>query len=109
MAPIRECPTPFGVSPLALVTADDDDEEMAMRAKRQLGVGWPDIVSVGPCFTSKGQVGRCMSYRQCYPYFKLPELGTWDQWVIGTYDICNYFSPTGKQVNIPIINCILFL
>lgn len=51
-----------------------------------------------PCFTSKGVVGRCMSFRQCYPYFKIPDLNNWDSWVLGMYDTCSYFTIQGRQV-----------
>jgi hypothetical protein len=61
-------------------------------------VGWPALLPVGPCFTSKGVFGRCMSFRQCYPYFKLPELSNWDTWVLGMYDTCSYFTSSGRQV-----------
>lgn len=53
----------------------------------------------GPCFTSKGSLGRCMSFRQCYPYFKLPDLNNWDSWILGMYDTCSYFTAQGRQVS----------
>uniref|UniRef100_A0A146KWK6 Phenoloxidase-activating factor 2 n=2 Tax=Lygus hesperus TaxID=30085 RepID=A0A146KWK6_LYGHE len=66
------------------------------REKRQFS-NWPAI-SVGPCYTSKGNFGRCTSFRQCFPYFKLPELNNWESWVLGMYDTCTYFTATGKQM-----------
>ncbi|XP_073994864.1 trypsin-like isoform X2 [Rhodnius prolixus] len=68
------------------------------RQGRQIG-GWPPtIVQLGPCFTTDGYTGRCTSFRQCYPYFKLPDLNTWETWVLGMYDTCTYFTPSGKQM-----------
>ncbi|KAG8236116.1 hypothetical protein J437_LFUL000479 [Ladona fulva] len=55
-------------------------------------------IPIGPCFSSKGQLGRCTSFRQCYPYFKLPDLNNWETWILGMYDTCSYFSSTGRQV-----------
>ncbi|KAK7863849.1 hypothetical protein R5R35_003333 [Gryllus longicercus] len=66
------------------------------RAGRQLG--WPGLLPIGPCFSSKGELGRCTSFRQCYPYFKLPELSNWETWVLGMYDTCSYFTATGRQM-----------
>lgn len=54
---------------------------------------------LGPCFTSKGSLGRCTSFRECYPYFKLPDLGNWETWILGMYDTCSYFTDTGRQVS----------
>lgn len=66
------------------------------RSKRQFE-NWP-LITVGPCYTSTGRYGRCTSFRHCFPYFKLPDLNTWDSWVLGMYDTCTYFTATGKQV-----------
>ncbi|KAK4871859.1 hypothetical protein RN001_015983 [Aquatica leii] len=52
----------------------------------------------GRCYTSKGVVGRCMSFRQCYPFFKLPELNNWDGWVLGMYDTCRFYTAQGRQL-----------
>lgn len=56
------------------------------------------LVASGPCFTSKGILGKCIPFRQCYPYFKLPDVNNWDTWVIGMYDTCSYFTAQGRQV-----------
>ncbi|XP_049828950.1 proclotting enzyme-like [Schistocerca gregaria] len=71
-------------------------EQGSRRERRQFG--WPGILPVGPCFTSKGVLGRCTSFRQCYPYFKLPELTNWETWVLGMYDTCSYFTENGRQM-----------
>ncbi|KAF5281452.1 hypothetical protein FQR65_LT14686 [Abscondita terminalis] len=52
----------------------------------------------GRCYTSKKVVGRCMSFRQCYPFFKLPELNNWDGWVLGMYDTCRFYTAQGRQL-----------
>ena len=72
--------------------------EESPREDRQF-VGWPGVLPVGPCFTSKGVLGRCTSFRQCYPYFKLPELSNWETWILGMYDTCSYFTSSGRQVS----------
>ncbi|XP_017786071.1 PREDICTED: proclotting enzyme-like [Nicrophorus vespilloides] len=55
-------------------------------------------VTAGPCFTSKAVLGRCMSFRDCYPYFKLPELSNWDAWILGMYDTCSFYTEQGRQM-----------
>jgi hypothetical protein len=50
-----------------------------------------------PCLTSKGAVGFCSSFKQCYPYFKFPDLSIWESWVLGNYDTCSYFNEDGRQ------------
>ncbi|XP_065166497.1 proclotting enzyme-like [Atheta coriaria] len=52
----------------------------------------------GPCFSTKGLLGRCVSFRECYPYFKLPDLNNWDSWVLGMYDTCSYYTQQGRQM-----------
>ncbi|XP_034933737.1 proclotting enzyme-like isoform X2 [Chelonus insularis] len=44
----------------------------------------------GVCLTSKGEVGHCTTFKECYPYFKIPDLGALDGWVLGVYDTCSY-------------------
>ncbi|XP_067002303.2 chymotrypsin-like protease CTRL-1 [Anabrus simplex] len=73
-------------------------EVSSSREKRQYPGGWPGVLPIGPCFTSKGVLGRCTSFRQCYPYFKLPELNNWETWILGMYDTCSYFTATGRQM-----------
>ncbi|KAK5639144.1 hypothetical protein RI129_011636 [Pyrocoelia pectoralis] len=50
------------------------------------------------CYTSKGVLGKCMSFRQCYPFFKLPELNNWDSWILGMYDTCRFYTAQGRQL-----------
>ncbi|XP_054278589.1 proclotting enzyme-like [Macrosteles quadrilineatus] len=66
------------------------------RSDRQ--ISWPGgLVPLGPCLSDRGEFGRCTSFRSCYPYFKLPQLGTWETWVLGYYDTCTYLTNTGRQ------------
>lgn len=51
-----------------------------------------------PCTMKEGGTGECMSLKECYPYFKIPALGTADTWVMGLYDTCSYMGPTGRSV-----------
>ena len=78
--------------------SETDDEELQVPRDDRQFVGWPGVLPVGPCFTSKGVLGRCTSFRQCYPYFKLPELSNWETWILGMYDTCSYFTSSGRQV-----------
>lgn len=71
----------------------------------QNGVVLPNAAPVGrlplphaPCITASGQKGKCASFRECYPYFKVPNLASWGPWVFGGYDTCNYYSEQIKQV-----------
>lgn len=50
----------------------------------------------GPCLTSKGAVGKCTTFKECYPYFKIPDLGALDGWVLGIYDTCSYSQQDGR-------------
>ncbi|NP_001166087.1 serine protease 70 precursor [Nasonia vitripennis] len=60
------------------------------RASRQL------FSQRGPCLTSKGAVGKCTTFKECYPYFKIPDLGALDGWVLGIYDTCSYTQSDGR-------------
>lgn len=51
--------------------------------------------SPGKCLTSKGEVGQCTTFKECYPYFKIPDLGVLDGWVLGVYDSCSYLRSDG--------------
>lgn len=54
-------------------------------------MSWIDKTSPnGRCLTSKGEVGKCATFKECYPYFKIPDLGALDGWVLGVYDTCSY-------------------
>lgn len=49
------------------------------------------------CVTSKGHIGSCTTYRNCYPYFKIPDLTIWESWILGNYDTCSFFDADGRQ------------
>lgn len=49
------------------------------------------------CLTSKGEVGHCTTFKECYPYFKIPDLGALDGWVLGVYDTCSYIRDDGRM------------
>ncbi|GLH08206.1 Serine proteinase stubble [Gryllus bimaculatus] len=82
--------TAWGPWPVAAAAAAPLDAAES-RAGRQLG--WPGLLPIGPCFSSKGELGRCTSFRQCYPYFKLPELSNWETWVLGICSACAAPTP----------------
>ncbi|CAH1393694.1 unnamed protein product [Nezara viridula] len=84
--------TPRPSMKLLVEFAGENKEE---RRSRQI---WPGLIPSGPCYSSKGEYGTCTSFRRCYPYFKLPELSTWETWVLGMYDTCTYFTSSGKQM-----------
>ncbi|XP_014238744.2 proclotting enzyme-like [Trichogramma pretiosum] len=44
----------------------------------------------GACLTAKGAVGKCGTFKECFPYFKIPDIGALDGWVLGIYDTCSY-------------------
>jgi len=50
------------------------------------------------CNMKEGGTGKCMSLKECYPYFKIPSLLTSETWVMGLYDTCSYMGPTGRSV-----------
>ncbi|KAK6630616.1 hypothetical protein RUM43_014601 [Polyplax serrata] len=70
------------------------NETLPRRSKRQ--ITWQTLLS-GPCVTSSGKLGRCTSFRACYPHFKVPHLNNWESWVLGIYDTCSYFTESGQQ------------
>ncbi|KAJ8670479.1 hypothetical protein QAD02_001738 [Eretmocerus hayati] len=60
------------------------------RGARQL------VGSRGLCLTSKGLVGKCTLFKECFPYFKIPDLSPLEGWVLGIFDTCSYTQPNGK-------------
>uniref|UniRef100_A0A0C9Q9Y1 Sb_13 protein n=1 Tax=Fopius arisanus TaxID=64838 RepID=A0A0C9Q9Y1_9HYME len=50
----------------------------------------------GTCLMLQGEVGRCTTFKECYPYFKIPNLGSLDGWVLGVYDTCSYTREDGR-------------
>ncbi|XP_057657586.1 proclotting enzyme [Diorhabda carinulata] len=57
-----------------------------------------NIATAGQCLTAKGVIGKCTSFRQCYPYFKIAEFGNFESWVLGMYDTCSYYTAQGRQM-----------
>ncbi|XP_072756072.1 uncharacterized protein [Anoplolepis gracilipes] len=60
------------------------------------GILWNGPTTRETCLTSKGEVGRCTTFKECYPYFKIPDLGALDGWVLGVYDTCSYIREDGN-------------
>ncbi|KAI4489963.1 hypothetical protein M0804_004145 [Polistes exclamans] len=57
---------------------------------------WSGSAERGSCLTSKGEIGRCTTFKECYPYFKIPDLGALDGWVLGVYDTCSFILEDGR-------------
>ena len=53
-----------------------------------------------PCLRKDTGLGKCMSLKTCYPYFKINDFKPEDTWVMGLYDTCSYQSTRGRQVAI---------
>lgn len=58
------------------------------------------------CITSRGILGSCQSFRNCYPFFKIPPpvfrfpvLPAWDTWVLGNHDTCSYYINDGREAH----------
>ncbi|XP_015439741.1 PREDICTED: proclotting enzyme-like [Dufourea novaeangliae] len=60
------------------------------------GILWNGISNRDSCLTSKGEIGRCTGFKECYPYFKIPDLSPLDGWVLGVYDTCSYIRENGQ-------------
>jgi len=41
---------------------------------------------------------KCKPFKECYPYFKVPELNNFESWIYGMYNSCSYYTATGKQM-----------
>lgn len=61
------------------------------------GVLWSEKAGSGACLTSKGEFGYCTTFKECYPYFKIPDLGALDGWVLGFYDTCSFIRENGRM------------
>lgn len=90
--PVDQAPYSDNNSP---ASGSDIDEIRTTRTKRQNS--W-SMVS-GPCLTARGTLGKCTSFRSCYPYIKFPDYQLWESWVVGMYDTCTYISHDHRQVN----------
>ncbi|CAK9808311.1 Proclotting enzyme [Anthophora plagiata] len=85
---------------------EDDDNVVIIEAAIDTGalvesrdgrsILWNGISKSETCLTSKGEVGRCSSFKECYPYFKIPDLSALDGWVLGVYDTCSYMRENGQ-------------
>ncbi|KYM97521.1 PREDICTED: proclotting enzyme-like [Cyphomyrmex costatus] len=77
-----------------VVEAAIDPDQFESRESR--GILWNGAATRETCLTSKGEVGRCTTFKECYPYFKIPDLGALDGWVLGVYDTCSYIREDGN-------------
>ncbi|XP_011631695.1 proclotting enzyme [Pogonomyrmex barbatus] len=77
-----------------VVEAAIDPDQFGSRDGR--GILWNGATTRETCLTSKGEVGRCTTFKECYPYFKIPDLGALDGWVLGVYDTCSYIREDGS-------------
>ncbi|XP_015126487.1 proclotting enzyme [Diachasma alloeum] len=95
----------FGCSPGNFAEEDDDtvsieaaELPLQERTLSARNIDWMQKTSPGGvCLTSKGEVGQCTTFRDCYPYFKIPNLGSLDGWVLGVYDTCSYTREDGRM------------
>ncbi|XP_071643203.1 serine proteinase stubble isoform X2 [Temnothorax longispinosus] len=71
-----------------------DPDQLGSREGR--GILWNGATTRETCLTSKGEIGRCTTFKECYPYFKIPDLGALDGWVLGVYDTCSYIREDGN-------------
>lgn len=68
-----------------------------MQQREGRGIHWSEKIGSGACLTSKGEVGYCTTFKECYPYFKIPDLGVLDGWVLGVYDTCSFIREDGRM------------
>ncbi|XP_050314409.1 proclotting enzyme-like [Anthonomus grandis grandis] len=57
-----------------------------------------NIAAPGLCYNSRNELGSCVAFKECYPYFQSANVGNFDMWILGMYDTCSYYSPQGRQV-----------
>ncbi|XP_063697625.1 clotting factor G beta subunit [Culicoides brevitarsis] len=58
---------------------------------------WTQVSEGSLCLASNNVLGTCTSLKNCYPYFKFPDLYSWERWIIGNYDTCSYYNEMGYQ------------
>lgn len=58
---------------------------------------WGRVSEGSLCLTTNNVIGTCTSLKNCYPYFKFPDLYSWERWIIGNYDTCSYYNENGFQ------------
>ncbi|XP_034177515.1 uncharacterized protein LOC117602982 [Osmia lignaria lignaria] len=80
----------------AVVVDAASDSDAPFEAREGRGILWNGIAKSESCLTSKGDIGRCTSFKECYPYFKIPDLSALDGWVLGVYDTCSYVRDNGQ-------------
>ncbi|XP_003701884.2 proclotting enzyme [Megachile rotundata] len=80
----------------AVVVDAASDSDASLDSRDGRGILWNGISNSETCLTSKGEVGRCTSFKECYPYFKIPDLSALDGWVLGVYDTCSYMRENGE-------------
>ncbi|XP_029046484.2 proclotting enzyme-like isoform X2 [Osmia bicornis bicornis] len=80
----------------AVVVDAAGDSDAPFEARDGRGILWNGISKSESCLTSKGDIGRCTSFKECYPYFKIPDLSALDGWVLGVYDTCSYVRDNGQ-------------
>lgn len=57
----------------------------------------------GPCYTSKGQVGTCVPFTKCFPYFKATSNAeNYEMWLLAMYDTCSYIKDSRQ------VSCLIF-
>lgn len=73
---------------------------MELQERRSRSLSWQSEATSfrnkGLCITSRGEAGDCKTFRECYPYFKVPDLSAFDGWILGVYDTCSYVDPDGR-------------
>ncbi|XP_076284530.1 proclotting enzyme isoform X2 [Lasioglossum baleicum] len=79
-----------------IIEAAGDLDAGGIEARSGRGILWKGDSNREFCLTSKGEVGRCTSFKECYPYFKIPDLTALDGWVLGVYDTCSYVRESGQ-------------
>lgn len=83
-----------------IFTAALPHPKVAVRQKRQFGNGLTYEYLASPsCFTRTGVLGRCLTFEQCYLYFKMPSpFEHYENLMTSSQDSCSYTSASGKQV-----------
>ncbi|XP_065204934.1 proclotting enzyme-like [Planococcus citri] len=74
--------------------SNNDDSVVSRRSKRQFPGGYG---TDSACLTSRGSLGRCLAFKQCYPFFKLPVLSQYENWILSMQDTCAYVASSGQQ------------
>lgn len=95
---VNDDPGYFETQDAIIIEAQPEVETFrSKRQKRQfLPFSLPSVLAVNPCLSSRGIIGQCTRFRQCYPYLKLPDY-VWEPLLFDAYDSCTYISPDGVQ------------